>query len=113
MHTEYSEGSGILPPSLDALLHELDADGDNTEELSRRISLCEQALEQIERKAHPQLWAMLQDALGTSLMQNGVGNRDSNVERAISCYHAALEVYRRDTLPIEWAATTNNCGIAY
>ena len=36
-----------------------------------------------------------------------------NLERAISCYEAALQVYARDTLPIEWAHTQNHLGTIY
>ncbi|MCC3625613.1 CHAT domain-containing protein, partial [Microcoleus sp. PH2017_36_ELK_O_B] len=40
-------------------------------------------------------------------------DRGENIERAIECYQAALQVYTRDALPQYWATTQNNLGNAY
>ncbi|MDT9201580.1 tetratricopeptide repeat protein, partial [Limnospira sp. PMC 1042.18] len=36
-----------------------------------------------------------------------------NIESAIRCYQAALEVFTRTAFPYEWATTQTNLGSAY
>ena len=40
-------------------------------------------------------------------------SRRENVEEAIRCYRAAIDVRDRDSSPDEWAMTHNDLGIAY
>ncbi len=41
------------------------------------------------------------------------GNAGENLEIAIACYQAALQVRTREAFPKDWAATQNNLGDAY
>jgi len=36
-----------------------------------------------------------------------------NVERAIDCYQQAMQVLRREMMPVEWAQTMSNLAVAY
>ena len=67
------------------------------------VSRCEQALAQVTRQADPELWAGLQIELTISLGKNPLGDRDENLEKAISCNHQAQEVFTRQAYPNEWA----------
>ena len=40
------------------------------------------------------------------------GDRDQNLRQAIAYYEAALTLYTRETLPMDWAMTQNNLGLA-
>lgn len=51
--------------------------------------------------------------LGSELLQATLGNRASNVQRAIACLKAALRVYTETTFPEFWAGTQHNLGLAY
>ena len=65
------------------------------------------AIEPDERRARLQL------ALGNALQT--LGEREvgtDRLERAVVAYHAALEVYARDRVPLGWAATLAFLGIA-
>ncbi|QSJ15565.1 tetratricopeptide repeat protein [Nostoc sp. UHCC 0702] len=42
-----------------------------------------------------------------------LGDKASNMEIAITGYEVALTVYTREALPIDWAMTQNNLGLAY
>ena len=57
--------------------------------------------------------AALQFALGNAL--GTLGERESGTERleqAVEVYRGALEVYTRERVPLDWAATQNNLGTA-
>ena len=81
-------------------------------DMSRRIELCHRALRLVVGDNQPQLWAALQNELGSSYAQNPLGERADNLEQAISSYQQALKVYTRPALPVEWAATMNNLALA-
>ncbi len=57
--------------------------------------------------------AEIQNNLGAAYWTLASGDRQANLEKAITCYHAALQVYTRDTFPIDWATAQNNLGAAY
>ena len=40
-------------------------------------------------------------------------DRQTNLERAIACYNEALQMYTRQTFPMEWATIQHNLGSAY
>lgn len=82
-------------------------------DMPRRINLCEQALEMVDRIVEPELWAKLQRVLATSLTQSPQGERAENVERAIGHYEHALAVFTRDASPEDWAMTQHNLALAY
>ena len=57
--------------------------------------------------------ASLHLALGNALQT--LGERKSgpdSLERAVTAYEAALQVYTRERVPLQWAATQNNLGTA-
>jgi len=72
------------------------------EDIPRGISLFERALNLVDKKRNPALWAQLQFALGLSLLQYYFWDRAS-VEKAILHYKFALEFYTRESFPKEWA----------
>ena len=41
------------------------------------------------------------------------GNRQANLQAAIACYQAALEIYVRDQFPVEWAFLQHDLGTAF
>ncbi|MEH2354404.1 MAG: hypothetical protein V7K28_14625, partial [Nostoc sp.] len=47
------------------------------------------------------------------IQQFPLGSKASNMEIAITGYEVALTVYTREALPIDWAMTQNNFGLAY
>jgi hypothetical protein len=47
------------------------------------------------------------------IQQFPLGSKASNMEIAITGYEVALTVYTREALPIDWAMTQNNLGLAY
>jgi tetratricopeptide (TPR) repeat protein len=57
--------------------------------------------------------ARLQHNLGEAYRNLPGGDRQTNLERAIECYKAALQVRTREAYPAQWAATQNNLGAAY
>jgi len=50
---------------------------------------------------------------GVDISEFPLGTRAHNLEIAIACYQAALQVRTRQSLPQNWATTQNNLGIAY
>ncbi len=67
----------------------------------------------IPRNPFPEDWARLQNNLGTAYSQRIQGERGQNLELAIACYEAALQVRTPEAFPEKWAKTRNNLGIAY
>ncbi|NEQ68174.1 MAG: tetratricopeptide repeat protein [Symploca sp. SIO2D2] len=51
--------------------------------------------------------------LGNLIQQFPLGNKASNLETAIACYHNALDIYTREAFPEDWAMTQNNLAAAY
>ncbi|NEP44777.1 MAG: tetratricopeptide repeat protein, partial [Okeania sp. SIO2H7] len=60
-----------------------------------------------------QALASLMNSLAVDINQFPLGSRANNLEIAIACYQAALEVYTRQAFPEQWATTQNNLGNAY
>ena len=88
-----TEGSPI-PSRLQTILAELSRPA-RISDIPRRVQLCRYALSLVERIAHPELWATLQNILANSLAQNPRGNHAENVEQAIRAFERALEVRAR------------------
>ena len=65
------------------------------------------------REDYPELWANIQNNLGTVYSNRIRGEKAENLERAIACYYQGLEVTTREAFPEEWARTQNNLGTAY
>jgi len=51
--------------------------------------------------------------LANELCCTSLGSQSSNLQKAISCYEAALRVRTEETFPQDWAGTQNNLGIAW
>ncbi|MBD0342698.1 MAG: tetratricopeptide repeat protein, partial [Microcoleus sp. Co-bin12] len=62
---------------------------------------------------YPEHWAPTQNNLGTAYSERRESVRAANIEEAIACYTAALEVYTRENYPEQWAMTQNNLANAY
>ncbi|MCC3594323.1 tetratricopeptide repeat protein [Microcoleus sp. PH2017_28_MFU_U_A] len=60
-----------------------------------------------------QIFKQVQNNLGLAYSDRIKFDRGENIERAIECYQAALQVLTRDALPQKWAMTQNNLGLAY
>ena len=60
----------------------------------------------------PELAAICNQA-GIAWAERQTGDRSENLERAIACFRAALEVRNKEGTPRDWAATQNNLGIAF
>ena len=82
-------------------------------DMSKRVDLCERALVMIVRETDPALWASLQNQLANSLLQNPIGDRAHNLERAIRHNEQALEVFTRQAYPREWAGTHGDLASVY
>ncbi|MDJ1172147.1 CHAT domain-containing protein [Roseofilum sp. BLCC_M154] len=65
------------------------------------------------RSAYAEKWATTQNNLGTAYSDRLRGERAQNLEQAIACYEAALEVRTRSAYAEDWAMTQNNLGNAY
>src|SRR5687768_4436641 len=104
-----------LQDELNTIFEELNGllDSNSPADISRRIELCNNALEIIPRQEYPEQWAALQDDLGSSLVEIPWGSRTENLKQAIHHFERALEVRTRQDFPIEWAMTQNNLGMAY
>lgn len=50
---------------------------------------------------------------GLLLLSSREGQRQTNLEEAIVCFQAVLQVYTLEDFPLEWAATQYNRGNAY
>ena len=81
--------------------------------MPKRVDLCEWALVKTSREATPELWGNLQIELAKSLLQNPVGDRAENLERAIQHNEQALEVFVRQAYPSEWASAHGNLASVY
>ena len=56
---------------------------------------------------------MTQNNLGNAYSDRIAGVRAQNIEEAIACFTAALEVCKHENYPEYWARTQNNLGSAY
>ncbi|MFM7408624.1 MAG: CHAT domain-containing protein [Cuspidothrix sp.] len=65
------------------------------------------------RQVNPLKWANSQNTLGSVYYKRICGNRVENLENAIFCYQAALEIYSYDKYPVEWALVKQNLGNLY
>jgi len=96
----------VVDPLLQANLDKLD-DG-----LTQIVQTLATTLVTVEPQ---QAQSMARDlvVLGNRMQEFPLGSKASNLETAIACYHNALEVYTRETLPVNWAWTQNNLATAY
>jgi tetratricopeptide (TPR) repeat protein len=73
----------------------------------------EAALTEEPAEREPVAWAESQNNLGNILAALGQQKRDiESYEKAIQCFHHALEVIAQEESPLDWAATQSNLGTA-
>ncbi|AXX99775.1 hypothetical protein BAR1_09920 [Profundibacter amoris] len=80
-------------------------------ELAARI--WDKGAQDLDCKAQGDLWACLQNNLGTALAT--LGQRESGTARllqAVDAFELALQELTQDRVPLDWAATQNNLGNA-
>ena len=70
---------------------------------AQRADLCQQVLQQISSRTHPELWGDMQKLLAHSLAQMPEGNRADNIEQEIAAYQQALTIFTQATYPEDWA----------
>jgi hypothetical protein len=75
------------------------------------------ALEEWTRERGPLQWAMTQNNLGAALQtlgerESGTARLEQRLEEAVAVYRAALEERTRERVPLQWAASFGNLGIA-
>ncbi|MGK7920932.1 MAG: hypothetical protein AB4080_13090 [Trichodesmium sp.] len=87
--------------------------GNQSNNLEIAIAGYENALKVLPRQKFPEVWATIQNNLGSSYHKRTIGNPEENIEKAIACYDVALEVRTASRLPEAWATTLNNLGNAY
>ncbi|MEB3278849.1 MAG: CHAT domain-containing protein [Lyngbya sp.] len=71
-----------------------------------------QTLSKVEPQQAQSIAAVLV-TFGNLIAQFPLGNKASNIEKAIALYENVLGVYTRDAFPVEWATTHNNLAAAY
>jgi hypothetical protein len=64
-------------------------------------------------KRMPLEWASLLFHLADAYRALETGDRENNLETAISLYRSTWNIYTPESYPFEWAASQNNCGNAY
>ena len=77
----------------------------------------EAALQVYTRHDLPRDWASTQHNLGDAYhararLPAAHADHAADTEQAVQCYEAALQVYTRDALPLDWALTHHQLGIA-
>jgi tetratricopeptide (TPR) repeat protein len=73
----------------------------------------EAALTEELRKQEPSVWAEMKNRLGNILAAQAQQQQDAEYyEKAIQCFHNALEVFDQENTPNDWAATQYNLGTA-
>ncbi|GCE93203.1 hypothetical protein NIES46_12520 [Arthrospira platensis NIES-46] len=118
-------------PQLDFLLNVLQATADSNGDAKVVYPLLEQNLDQLNENLADILrtWATARFKevptetaifmalaillFGSLIAKFPSGQRADNLEIAIACYEAALEVYTRTASPEQWAMTQNDLAIAY
>jgi CHAT domain-containing protein len=78
-----------------------------------RETVCATADKWFNRSTDPELWAGFMVERGNALRQIRESEREENIEHAIQCYCAALEVRTPESYPVEWAETMTNLGTTY
>ena len=81
------------------------------------VKMNERALADLDKSKDAALWAMTQNNLGIALSTLGArqSGKDAiaRLKDAITAYHKSLEVYTKDSAPMEWAMTQENMAIVY
>ena len=80
----------------------------------RRAIWCQKAaLNAVDEKKSPQLWAAIQNHLGDAYTRLQDGDRNQNRARAVACYESALRIYTKLELPQQATTVRGRLGGAY
>jgi tetratricopeptide (TPR) repeat protein len=112
----YDQSGDDSPQELLYLFSEIGFALVGLEELTKAEVFLEKAqqLIQTEDSLKNQLTqAEIDSQLGIIFTSRTDGNRAENIEKAISYYQSALNIYTIDSFPEKWAMTQNNLGNAY
>ena len=77
------------------------------------IPLMREILKRAEADGFWIAWASTQNNLGNALLDRVEGDRDENVDQAVSAYDDARRIWTREAFPVEWALTTARLALAY
>ncbi|MEM6501296.1 MAG: CHAT domain-containing tetratricopeptide repeat protein [Cyanobacteria bacterium P01_C01_bin.89] len=77
------------------------------------ITASQKAMRVFTQDAFPRQWANATNGLAVAYSDRDQGEREINIEKAISLHKEALSVYTRDAFPIDWAMTQNNLAVSY
>ncbi len=77
------------------------------------VPLMREILKRTEAGGFWTAWASTQNNLGNALLDRVEGDRDENVDQAISAYDSARRVWTREAFPADWALTTARLARAY
>jgi CHAT domain-containing protein len=97
-------------PDLERTLKNLDRHEGST--LGERIELYRHALSMVPQGRSPKVWARLQSELGVCLGNLYEGDREKNLEEAITALDKALTIYKEDDGDT-WARTLCNLAALY
>jgi tetratricopeptide (TPR) repeat protein len=101
-------------------LHWLNRDSENTSTKSEEyfklaVEYYNKALPglQSEKTFQKWEWGLTQSNIGNLYLERINGNFIDNRKQAIQCFEKALQVYRREKFPYDWAVTQYSLGLAY
>jgi CHAT domain-containing protein len=92
---------------------------EKSENLESAIHCFEAVLEEVQTRQEfteqefPEGWVMTQYNLGLVYLKRIKGERNENLESAIRCFEAVLEVCTRQSFPEQWANARRGLGEAY
>jgi tetratricopeptide (TPR) repeat protein len=89
-------------------------EGDPREAISQRIDLCREALGlMIADEATSNVAGWLEFELGKACFRRRGPDRLRDLNAAIEAFTAALEIWTRESQPVNWVAALGNLGLAY
>ena len=87
--------------------------GSPSDNLEQRIACLIKALKIYTREEFSELWAAIQNKLGTAYRKRFLGKPEYNLKQAIKYYQEALQIRTCETYPKDYAFTLSNLGFAY
>ena len=83
------------------------------EEARRAIETCAASLTVLTRSDYPMDWALAQYHLGSCYLHLATGNREENIQAALSCFGLAATILDSTGSPLHWTALKMDSGSAY
>ncbi|HAZ49772.1 MAG TPA: hypothetical protein DCZ55_36315, partial [Cyanobacteria bacterium UBA11371] len=109
-HPEDAESIVVLIENISNLIQEFPL-GNIANNLE--IAIAGYAVVLQKREVNTEMWAQVQNNLGSAYRGRIKEDKADNIELAIAAFHNALQVYTPQAFPQHWAATQNNLGTAY